>query len=98
MGDADTQVEFRVDGGDWQPMKRVTAPDPALLLENVADDLADGLRSHDRSPEAKPSPHLWRGALHTKLGVGEHQVEVRAQLPAGEYRAGTTYRLEAGSR
>lgn len=98
MGDADTKVEFRVDGGNWQPMKRVTAPDPALLLENVADDLAEGLRSHDRSPEAQPSPHLWRGALPTKLAVGEHQVEVRAQLPAGEYRASTSYRLEAGSR
>ncbi len=98
MGDADTQVEFRVDGGKWQPMKRVTAPDPALLLENVADDLADGLRSYDRSPEAKPSPHLWRGALPTKLAVGEHQVEVRAQLPAGEYRASTTYRLDTAIR
>ena len=98
MGDADTKVEFRVDGGDWQAMKRVTAPDPALLLENVADDLAEGLRSYDRSPEAKPSPHLWRGALPTQLPVGEHQVEVRATLPAGEYRASTSYRLEAGSR
>ena len=98
MGDADTQVEFRVDGGDWQPMKRVNAPDPALLLENVADDLADSLRSYDRSPEAKPSSHLWRGALPARLSVGEHQVEVRAQLPAGEYSASTTYRLEVGNR
>jgi len=98
MGDADTKVEFRVDGGNWQPMKRVTAPDPALLLENVADDLAQGLRGYDRSPEAKPSPHLWRGALPTRLVTGEHQVEVRAQLPAGEYRVSTSYRLEAGSR
>jgi hypothetical protein len=98
MGEDDTVVEFRVDGGDWQPMKRINAPDPALLVENVADDLADALRSFDRSPEAKLSPHLWRGALPTKLGVGEHQVEVRAKLPAGEHRASTRYRLEAGSR
>lgn len=98
MGDADTKVEFRVDGGDWQPMKRVTAPDPALLLENVADDLAEGLRSYDRSPEAKPTGHLWRAALPTKLAAGEHQVEVRARLQAGEYSTSTSYRLEAGSR
>ena len=73
-------------------------PRPGPAAENVADDLADGLRSYDRSPEAKPSPHLWRGALPTKLAVGEHQVEVRVQLPVGEYRASTSYRLETGSR
>ena len=98
MGQDDTLVEFRVDGGPWQPMVRLTAADPALLLENAADDLADALRSFDRSPEAKPTGHLWRAALPTKLPVGEHRVEVRAQLQAGEYRATTTYRLETGSR
>lgn len=98
VGQDDTVVEFRVDGGAWQPMKRVDKPDPALLAENAADDLAERLRSYDRSPEAEPSTHLWRAALPTKLDVGEHHVEVRARLPAGEYSASTSYRLEAASR
>jgi len=95
MGDAETRVEFRVDGGPWQAMRRVERADPRLLLENVADDLADGLRSLDRSPEASASPHLWRGALPTRLAAGVHEVQVRAvDRWGGEVVAATRYRLE----
>ena len=94
MGDDDTRVEFRVDGGEWMPMKKVLQPDPALLAENMRDDAAEVLRGYDRSPEAEPSEHLWRGALPTKLAAGEHQVEVRAfDRWRGEQRATTMYRL-----
>lgn len=95
MGMDDTRVEFRVDGGDWMPMKKVLQPDPALLAENAIDDASEVLRGHDRSPEAEASTHLWRGALPTKLDAGEHVVEVRAfDRWRGEQRATTTYRLE----
>ena len=95
MGTDDTRVEFRVDGGDWMPMKKVLQPDPALLAENAIDDASEVLRGHDRSPEAEASTHLWRGALPTKLDAGEHLVEVRAfDRWRGEQRATTTYRLE----
>ncbi len=94
MGDAQTKVEYRVDDGEWKPMKRVEQPDPALLAENMRDDLADSLRGYDRSPEAEASQHLWRGALPTNLTEGEHVVEVRAQDRwRGELLARTTYRL-----
>jgi hypothetical protein len=57
--------------------------------------MADALRGYDRSPEATPSPHLWRGALPTTLAVGAHRVEVRAfDAWRGELRAETSYRLE----
>jgi len=95
MGMDETRVEYRVDNGAWMPMKKVVQPDPALLAENMRDDLADGLRGYDRSPEAEPSAHLWRGALPTKLDTGEHQVEVRAfDRWRGEVRARTRYRLD----
>ena len=99
MGMDDTRVEYRVDDGEWMPMKQVLQPDPALLVENMRDDLAEALRGYDRSPEAEPSPHLWRAALPTKLEAGEHRIEVRAfDRWRGEVRASTTYRLEeAGS-
>ncbi|WP_372014418.1 calcineurin-like phosphoesterase C-terminal domain-containing protein [Pseudoxanthomonas sp. 10H] len=98
MGDAGTRVEYRVDGGDWLPMRRVERADPRLLVENVADDVATALRGFDRSPEAVPPTHLWRGALPTDLAVGEHRVEVRAfDRWQGEAVAATTYSLqEAG--
>ena len=99
MGMDDTRVEYRVYDGEWMPMKQVLQPDPALLVENMRDDLAEALRGYDRSPEAEPSPHLWRAALPTKLEAGEHRIEVRAfDRWRGEVRASTTYRLEeAGS-
>nr|WP_242003030.1 calcineurin-like phosphoesterase family protein [Vulcaniibacterium tengchongense] len=95
MGDADSRVEYRVDGGEWKPMRRVERADPRLLAENVADDAAGRLRGYDRSPEADPSTHLWRGALPTDLAAGEHRVEVRAfDRWQGERRAETRYRLD----
>jgi hypothetical protein len=95
MGMPGERVEFRVDGGDWQPMKRVEQPDPWLMAENVRDDEAAALRGFDRSPEAQPSTHLWRGALPTSLATGTHRVDVRALDPwQGEQRADTEYRLE----
>ncbi|WP_305803968.1 calcineurin-like phosphoesterase family protein [Stenotrophomonas sp. YIM B06876] len=94
MGRDDIAVEFRVDGGAWQPMKKVLQPDPRLLVENVADDLADALRGFDRSPEATPSTHLWRGAIPTDLAVGEHRIDVRASLEGAAFTAITTYRLQ----
>ncbi len=95
MGMEDSRVEYRVDDGDWAPMRKVLQPDPALLAENMRDDLADSLRGYDRSPEAEPSRHLWRAALPTTLAVGEHLVEVRTfDRWRGELRATTTYRLE----
>lgn len=95
MGQATTVVEYRVDGGAWQPMKQVSQPDPRLLVENAADDMASALRSFDRSPEATASPHLWRGALPTALAIGEHAVDVRATQPDGQvHMAATTYTLQ----
>lgn len=94
MGQADTKVEYQVDGGDWKPMNRVEQPDPDLLAENAVDDGADHLRGYDRSVEAAPSTHLWRGGLATDLAVGEHRIEVRASLSDGVYTAQTKYRLD----
>ena len=94
MGMDDSVVEYRVDGGPWMPMRKVLQADPRVLAENVRDDEAETLRGWDRSPEAEPSRHLWRGTLPTDLAIGEHAVEVRYQDPwRGEQSAATTYRL-----
>lgn len=94
MGDADSVVEFRVDDGRWQPMRRVVQADPRVLAENVADNQAPTLRSFDRLPEATPSRHLWRGTLPTDLAEGEHRVQVRTHDRwRGQLQAQTRYRL-----
>jgi len=95
MGTTTTRVEYRIDGGDWRPMTRVERADPRLLAENVRDDEAPRLRGFDRSPEAQPSTHLWRGALATDLAAGPHRVEVRAfDAWRGEQRASIGYELQ----
>ena len=95
MGMDDTRVEYRIDDGDWRPMRKVLLPDPRVLAENRRDDEAGVLRGYDLSPEAVPSHHLWRGALPTDLAAGEHRIEVRAfDRWQGEQRASTTYRLD----
>lgn len=94
-GFAGNRVEYRVDGGDWKPMQQVLHADPRLLAENALDDMAGVLRGYDRSVEATPSRHLWRGTLPTDVATGEHQVEVRYFDPwRGEQAAATTYRLD----
>lgn len=98
MGQDDTRVEYRIDDGPWQPMRRVAAADPWLVAENAQDDRAEALRGYDRAPPAEASPHLWRGTLPTHLALGEHRVEVRAfDRWQGEQRASTQYRLDAGA-
>lgn len=98
MGRDDSKVEYRIDEGQWKAMDKVAKPDPNLLDENARDDSADKLRGYDRSPEAEPSPHLWRGALPTDLAVGEHRIEVRTfDAWRGELRAQAHYRLETAS-
>lgn len=98
MGTPTTRVEYRIDGGDWRAMTRVERADPRLVAENVRDDEAPRLRGFDRSPEAQPSTHLWRGALATDLATGTHRIEVRAFDPwRGEQRASTVYELQEAS-
>ncbi|MFC7300315.1 calcineurin-like phosphoesterase C-terminal domain-containing protein [Cognatiluteimonas weifangensis] len=93
-----SRIEYRIDDGAWQPMRKVLQPDPRLLAENARDDLADALRGYDRAVEATPSPHLWRGTLPTDLALGQHRIEVRYFDPwRGEQRASTGYRLEAAT-
>ena len=95
MGREDTRVEFRIDDGEWKPMRRTVAPDPRVLRENMRDADADTLRGYDRSAEATFSPHLWRGTLPTDLAAGAHRIEVRAfDAWRGEVRAQGEYRLQ----
>ena len=98
MGEADSRVEYRINGGVWQPMRLSDQPDPALRTQNLLDDAAPGLRGYDRLPEAAKTTHLWRGTLPTDLAPGEQVVEVRAfDRWRGEIRASTSYRLDTAS-
>ncbi|MCX7563355.1 calcineurin-like phosphoesterase family protein [Xanthomonadaceae bacterium XH05] len=90
----DATLQYRIDGGEWQPMVRVFEPDPSLLAINIDDSRAETLRSFDRAVIARSSMHLWGAGVPTDLAAGEHLIEVRAQSRfEGELTAATTYRL-----
>lgn len=61
IGDAQTPVEMRIDGGAWQPMKRVERPDPRVLAENTRDDAAEQLRGTTAHRRPRP-PRIYGGA------------------------------------
>ncbi|MGJ7902021.1 calcineurin-like phosphoesterase C-terminal domain-containing protein [Lysobacter sp. 1R34A] len=94
MGREDSRVEYRIDQGEWKPMRRIEQPDPAVLAENARDDQAERLRGYDRAAIATPSAHLWNAMLPTDAAAGEHRVEVRVFDPwQGEQRLSASYRL-----
>ena len=94
IGETDTRNQTNTpDLAEVAPTFGMASAKPQASEESL-DDLADGLRGYDRSPEAEPSQHLWRGALPTGLDAGEHRIEVRAfDRWRGEVRASTRYRL-----
>jgi len=49
MGQDDSRVEHRFDGGESKTMRKMAQPHPRLQVENLRDDLADHLRGYDRS-------------------------------------------------
>lgn len=79
MGAEDSQMEYRVDGGSWMPMKREEEIDPSYHQNYVKWDLTDTLMYGRRPSKAQVSSHLWRGSVSTELSVGDHELEIRAR-------------------
>lgn len=79
MGDAESDVQYRIDGGKWQAMQHIYAPDPAYIFDVLQFDHATNQVLEGKRPsDPVPSTHLWR-ARYPQLSTGTHQVEVRAQ-------------------
>src|SRR3546814_4799367 len=80
MGRDDTRVEYRVDGGDWMPMRRVSQPDPRLLVENMR-------RSEEHTSELQS---LMRNSyavfcLKKKKNIDTNSTITHTQLKVEEY-------------
>lgn len=77
LGGEKDQIDFRVDNGDWQQMKKTETYDPSLLLEVMKWDTADDLLKGSRPSSPSMSSHIWVAPLPSDLTKGKHQVQFR---------------------
>ena len=96
MGSPRDKVEYRIDDGEWKPMKFSNALDPAMLNEIHQWDYTDVLIPGSRPRrESDVSLHLWQADLDGRLNRGTHTIEVRATDLFGRVHSSQhTYRIE----
>ncbi|MEL4308894.1 calcineurin-like phosphoesterase C-terminal domain-containing protein [Joostella sp. CR20] len=96
IGSEHDEVLYRVDEGEWKPMKFVDEEDPNYEVLVYEWDTTDKLMPGRRSSNPINSKHLWRGSIPTKLKTGKHIIEVKAtDMYGNTYTETASYRLEA---
>ena len=95
MGSEKDTVLYRIDNGEWQPMKHVQDYDPSYVSQVNEWDTKTELMAGRRSSNPIISNHLWRGSIPTKLEIGVHKIEIKAtDMFGNEYTETSSYRLE----
>ena len=95
IGEENDEVLYRIDQGEWKPMKFIEDYDPSYVKEIMEWDLSNELFPGRRSSNPIKSTHLWRGNIPVNLGVGDHLIEVKATDMFGNTFIQThSYRLE----
>lgn len=96
MGHRNSTVEIRINGGEWTPMRPYPLPDPYYTARLYPWDNIDYLLPGRRPTDGIPSTHLWRSQVPTQLGIGVHEIEVRATDDFGRvFTQKSRYRIEA---
>ncbi len=95
MGTKGDEVLYRVDDGDWKPMRYVEDYDPSYVEKIYEWDLTEELMPGRRGSNPVKTEHLWRGNIPVNLETGEHKIEIKANDMFGKtHTAETSYRLE----
>lgn len=94
IGSDNDTIEFRIDSGEWEKMKRVTNEvDPTFANKIYEWDRTEE-KFDGRRPGSLPvySTHLWKGVLDSSLASGKHKVEIRAfDIFGNEYHSACEY-------
>lgn len=94
LGCSDDVVEYRIDGGKWKKMNRVTDEvDPTYMNLVYEWDRTDTPMKGKR-PNSVPTmcTHLWKAVLDHKLEPGDHTVDIRATDMFGKiYKSSHVY-------
>lgn len=79
MGKAGDEVLFRLNEGEWKPMKQVEEFDPAFIAERVSWDETTQLLQGRKPSDPQISSHLWRKNIpNAQLKPGTYTIEVKA--------------------
>ncbi len=85
MGYKDDKVEFRIDDGEWQPMKHTVMLDPEYQNMYYRWYQRETIPTTRCPGEAVPSTHIWRASVPAKgIPTGRHKIEVRAVTSSGQ--------------
>ncbi|KJD31609.1 metallophosphoesterase [Tamlana nanhaiensis] len=96
MGSKNDELLYRIDNGDWKPMKYINEPDPSYVSQIINWDESEVLIPGKRGSNAIDCTHLWQGKVLSNLEVGEHTIEIKAKdMYGNEHFGSKTYRVEA---
>ena len=88
MGSKNDVVEYKIDNGEWRPMRHIETVDPSYMIKLIEWDFTEKLLSGRRPSNAVNSTHLWTGAIQLNLEPGEHTIYVRAKDRFGKTHHG----------
>ncbi|MEZ6066936.1 MAG: calcineurin-like phosphoesterase C-terminal domain-containing protein [Planctomycetaceae bacterium] len=78
-GSEKTNVEMRVDEGEWTTLPRVPGVDPKYQRTFDAEAAILAQTPNFRKlPTPRVTGHLWQGPIPTGLSPGTHRIDVRA--------------------
>ena len=98
MGKSGDEVEFRVNQGEWKPMRYTEEKDPSYYHSVQKWDFSESLLKGRRPSNPVRSTHLWSAPMPNTAGVGTHTLEVRWTDRFGRtYQAEKTYRIETNN-
>jgi hypothetical protein len=78
MGRKDSKVEYRINGGQWQPMTYTEDEDPLYVGKLYEWDTSDKMIPYRRPSHPVISTHLWRAPAPANMPPGKYTIEVRA--------------------
>lgn len=79
MGRKGDKVTYRINDDPWKEMTYLEEPDPSFIIDLFKWDTTNELMPGRRPSNAINSTHLWRANMPTKLPVGKHRIEVKAE-------------------
>lgn len=79
-GSEKTQVQYRINDGDWKIMERERIIDPFIRrIKELQDEKKYPDSISRRSPYlSRSSSHIWKSTIPTDLQEGYHKLEIRA--------------------